>query len=180
MDLGPQPDLRSRRLWLTPFVDEDAAAVFAYAKNPNVARHTTWSPHRSIADAERFIAMVHGYESEFCWAIRLGPLGPPRGAIEVAFSDLSRGSIHYVLAEELWNQGLMTEAAATVLQWAFHAFDSLETVDTTATVENLGSRRVLEKCGFEPTGVVQEKWAKFPEPVELTSYSVSRERWVDR
>jgi RimJ/RimL family protein N-acetyltransferase len=37
---------------------------------------------------------------------------------------------------------------------------------------------VLEKCGFELTGTVVEKWAKFSEPVELATYNLPRERWA--
>jgi ribosomal-protein-alanine N-acetyltransferase len=180
MDLGPQPELRSDRLWLSAFVTGDVQAVFDYAKNPQVARHTTWKPHQSLADAEGFIDMVRGYEDGFCWAIRLAPDGPARGAVEFCLSDSSNGSVHYVLAEELWNRGLMTEAVTTVLQWAFETFDSLERVKTTTTSANTGSRRVLEKCGFEFTGTVVEKWAKSSEPVELATYELSRERWVTR
>ncbi len=180
MRLGPQPNLHSGRLWLTPFVAGDAQAVFDYARNPEVARHTTWSPHRSLADAEDFIDMVQGYESELCWAIRTTPDGPARGAVEFGLSDPANGSVHYVLAEELWNQGLMTEAVTMVLRWAFHTFGSLERVATAATAANIGSHRVLEKCGFDFTGTVLERWPKFPDPVELAAYSLSREQWLAR
>lgn len=178
IDLGLQPDLRSPRLWLTPFTAADAAAVYAYGRNPRVARHTTWSPHESIADAEGFIEMVQGYVSDHCWAIRLAPHGEARGAVEFGLSDPSRGAVHYVLTEELWGRGLMTEAVRTVLDWAFQTFEALECVATSATSANVGSRRVLEKCGFRFTGLATEDWPKFDEPVELAEYELTRRDWT--
>jgi len=177
MDLGPQPDLRTPRLSLTPFLEADAEAVFAYASNPNVSRFTTWETHTSVADAERFIRWVRGREAEFCWAIRLSPGGEARGAIEFGLSDEATGAVHFVLAEELWNRGLMTEAVTAVVEWGFRTFERLERVTTGALSANIGSRRVLEKCGFELDGLVGERWAKFEEPVALASYTLTRGRW---
>lgn len=176
MDLGPQPELTTPRLFLTPFVQADAEAVFAYASNPNVSRFTTWKTHTSIADAERFIRWVQGREAEFCWAIRLSADGAARGAIEFGLSDPTTGAVHFVLAEELWNRGLMTEAVTAVVDWGFRRFERLERLTTGAVSANVGSRRVLEKCGFELDGLVTERWAKFEEPVELASYRLTRER----
>ncbi len=178
IDLGPQPLLRSDRLWLTPFVDADAPSIFLYGQNPQVSRHTTWSPHQSQADAEGFIRMAQGYTDGFCWAIRLASDGPARGAIEFGLSSPSHGSVHYVLAEELWNRGLMTEAVTAILRWMFQTCGSLDRVSTTAITANTGSRRVLEKCGFTFTGTVLETWAKFREPVELAEYALTRKRWL--
>jgi ribosomal-protein-alanine N-acetyltransferase len=180
IDLGPQPTLLSERLWLTSFAMADAQAVFEYARNPRVSEHTTWLTHRSVADAKAFIEMVQSYETEFCWAIRLEEDGRARGAIEFGLGDEETGSVHYVLAEELWNQGIMTEAVCTVVGWAFRSFASLQRVETGATSANFGSRRVLEKCGFRLTEVVNEKWAKFNQPVELAVYSLTRGHWTDR
>lgn len=175
--LGPHPVIRSERLWLTPFLATDAPAVFEYARNPRVAEHTTWSPHQSIASAIGFIEMVHGYNSDHCWAIRMSQEGPARGAIEFGFGDPSTGSVHYVLAEELWNRGLMTEAVNAVMHWAFAEFSALEKVATTATPTNVASHRVLEKCGFAFSGTVVEQWKKFEGPVELASFVLTREQW---
>ena len=52
----------------------------------------------------------------------------------------------------------MTEAVGAIMQWGFGAFDELDRVVTSAISANVGSRRVLEKCGFEFVGLVVEKW----------------------
>jgi RimJ/RimL family protein N-acetyltransferase len=52
----------------------------------------------------------------------------------------------------LWGQGYATEAVRTVID---HAFDDLgyDVVAGGARVSNPASRRALEKCGFQWTGV---------------------------
>lgn len=174
---GAQPKLATARLSLTPFVMQDAEAVFAYASNPNVSRHTTWNTHTSVADGERFVEWVQGRTSDFCWAIRPLPGSVARGAIEFGIEDSTTGAVHYVLAEEMWKQGIMTEAVEAVVGWAFEALDDLARIATGALSANRGSCRVLEKCGFSFDGMVQEKWDKFDDPVELARYALTRERW---
>jgi RimJ/RimL family protein N-acetyltransferase len=51
-----------------------------------------------------------------------------------------------------WGQGFATEAARAVID---HAFGGLghEVLEAGARVSNPASRRVLEKCGFQWTGV---------------------------
>lgn len=71
----------------------------------------------------------------------------------------------------------MTEAAEAVLAWAFESYPSLEEITTTVIEEHTASRRVLEKCGLEFAGQLEEKWEKFAEPVSLARYRVTREAW---
>ena len=72
----------------------------------------------------------------------------------------------------------MTEAVGAIMQWGFGAFDELDRVVTSAISANVGSRRVLEKCGFEFVGLVVEEWEKLVEPVELAAYILRRDRWT--
>ncbi len=51
------------------------------------------------------------------------------------------------LASQQWNKGYATEAAKTVLQYAFEQLKLNEVVSFT-TVENIRSRRVMEKIGL--------------------------------
>jgi len=54
------PQIRTERLWLTPFMLDDAEAVFGYASIPEVSRYTTWTPHTSISDAVDFLQYALG------------------------------------------------------------------------------------------------------------------------
>lgn len=172
------PEIVTERLVLRGFCLSDAADVFAYARNPNVLRHTTGRTPTTVADSERFLeSLLEAPEGEFAWAIRLRDEPTVIGAIEFGLGDGVMGAIHYALGEAFWSQGLMTEACRAVLAWAFETYPALERVTTSAVVENRGSTRVMEKSGMEFQGFRDEKWDKFDEPVKLAIYSITRDRW---
>lgn len=56
--------------------------------------------------------------------------------------------IGYWLGEPYWGRGIVTRAVAAVTE---HAFETLQLVRVEAEVfeGNMGSMRVLEKCGYE-------------------------------
>ena len=59
----------TERLMLRPIEQGDAAAIFAgYAQDPEVVRFVSFRQHRSLADAEAYIAR--------CLATRQAPRGP--------------------------------------------------------------------------------------------------------
>jgi RimJ/RimL family protein N-acetyltransferase len=173
--LPPPPALRTARLRLTAFRADDAPAVFAYASDPEVARHVTWPTHRSPVESEAFVcAAVAGRPDTHVWAVREGSEAAAVGAVEFSLDAPGRGSVHYVLARRCWERGLATEAVRAVLGWAFDALPDLAEVRTTAAEANAASRRVLEKCGFRPVGTEAARWPKAPAPVPLVVYALTR------
>jgi ribosomal-protein-alanine N-acetyltransferase len=170
------PIIETNRLRLSPFTRDDGAAVFDYASNPNVSRFTTWLTHQTIADSEAFIEMVLRRPAhEHTWAIRLRDDRRAVGAIEFGLKNDCDADFHYVLAEPLWNQGLMTEAARAVVAWGLEHYPAVRRVFTMAISENVAPQRVMEKCGLQFERVHLDRWAKFPEPVELQEYALIRE-----
>ncbi|OGV44267.1 MAG: hypothetical protein A2X46_10530 [Lentisphaerae bacterium GWF2_57_35] len=163
---------------LKGFTLADAEDVFAYASNPNVLRQTTACPPQSPSETEEFVrTLIDSPPGSFAWAIRVKSAPRVVGAIEFDLGDGHIGSTHYALAEEYWNKGLMTEACRAILAWAFDEHHNLEAVKTDAMNVNMGSRRVLEKAGFECQGTREDRWAKFHESVQLAVYEITRKKW---
>ena len=102
------------------------------------------------------------------------------GAVEFDVSDVTSGNVHYALAEEHWNQGLMTEAVRAVLVWGFQNHPALKLISTDAMTVNKASIRVMEKCGMTAEEHKQAKWEKFEHPVDLAVYSISRDMWASQ
>jgi RimJ/RimL family protein N-acetyltransferase len=74
------------------------------------------------------------------------------GCCGIAKLDGETPEIGYWLGVPFWGKGYATEAARAVID---HAFGTLgyDTLLAGARVSNPASRRVLEKCGFQWTGV---------------------------
>jgi RimJ/RimL family protein N-acetyltransferase len=94
------------------------------------------------------------------------------GAIEFGPADQAEAQLHFVLAQPFWNQGLMTEAARAVLAWGLEHCPAVRAVVSCAMTENVGSQRVLEKCGLAFQRVQLHHWAKCDDPVEQRHYII--------
>ncbi|MBN1563463.1 MAG: GNAT family N-acetyltransferase [Anaerolineae bacterium] len=68
-----------------------------------------------------------------------------------------RGEIGYDLNRAYWQRGLMTEAIHGILRWGFAALN-LHRIEADVTGGNVGSVRVLEKCGFKQDGCLRQRW----------------------
>jgi len=127
---------------------EDAAAVHAYAFDPEVARFTPWRPHSSERFAKGFIQVIT--QPQFLnWAITKPPADLAIGMVFLhSFSKQhQKAEIAFNLARAHWNQGLATEAVSAVLQFAFQQL-GLNRIEALCMPENLSSRKVLEKLGM--------------------------------
>jgi ribosomal-protein-alanine N-acetyltransferase len=152
--------------------------VFAYARNPNVARTTSWVAHRSTADSQAFVdfAKAQTAAPSWVWALRLRDDGVAIGSISLRIDagDPGRAHLDYALDERHWGRGLVTEAARAVVGWAFTNLGSLERVASGGLTENLASLRVMEKCGMRRVRVFRMRFRKFGEAREVAAYEVTR------
>jgi ribosomal-protein-alanine N-acetyltransferase len=183
----PFPILVTARVELSPFdPSKDACAVFAYASDHEVARFTSWMPHKSLADSAAWIESILRSDSSkpgqrhHCWAIRARSDDPIAvGAVELAQDSVNTARVDFVLARHLWRKGLMTEAVTAVMDWGFHTLHDVDVIRTGALAVNLGSIGVMKKCGFI---LESTKWHVFPKfgnaENEVMNYVISRQDWA--
>jgi RimJ/RimL family protein N-acetyltransferase len=144
------PVLKTGRLTLRAPQRSDIKAIVRLAGDRRVAENTARIPHPyDAADAEQFLASVNCQDGEATFAVTLD--GTAIGACGV---DMRAGGaeIGYWLGAPYWGRGYATEAVRAVID---HAFGPLghEALQAGARVNNPASRRVLEKCGFQWSGV---------------------------
>jgi RimJ/RimL family protein N-acetyltransferase len=144
------PVLRTERLVLRAPCRADVKAIAQLAADRRIAANTTRIPHPyRAADAEQFIAAINQREGEAVFVITFH--AEPIGMCGVERRE-AVAEIGYWLGMPFWGSGYATEAARAVID---HSFGELghETLAAGARVNNPASRRVLEKCGFQWTGV---------------------------
>ncbi len=144
------PVLETARLKLRAPRCEDAEAIAALANDIRVAVNTARLPHPyRVADAEEFIVGANSREGETSFVVtRDGRLIGACG-LDPREEGLELG---YWFGVPFWGRGYATEAARALVDYAFADMDC-ETLLSGARVSNPASRRVLEKCAFQWTGV---------------------------
>ena len=145
------PVLETKRLTLRAPTLKDAKAVAVLANDRRIAENTARIPHPyKLTDAENFIAGANKADGETVFLIVRN--GTIMGACGVAVADPSAPELGYWLGVPHWGQGFATEALHAVIDFAFNEFEH-SALHAGARVTNPASRRVLEKCGFQWTGV---------------------------
>jgi RimJ/RimL family protein N-acetyltransferase len=144
------PALKTERLVLRAPRRADAKAIADLINDQRIAANTARIPHPyGVEDAEQFIAAVNRQDGEVAFVIFFDDA--LIGGCGVAQSD-SGPELGYWVGVPFWGQGFATEAARAVIDYAFSSLGH-ESLESSARVSNPASRRVLEKCGFQWTGV---------------------------
>lgn len=150
------PVLETERLALRAPRLADAKTVATLADDRRIAENTARMPHPyKTADAEGFITGVNKTGGEVAFLITLHD-GIVIGGCGIMTQELKgqeqTPELGYWLGVDYWGQGYATEALHAVIDYAFTDLGH-ESLQAGARVTNPASRRVLEKCGFQWTGV---------------------------
>jgi RimJ/RimL family protein N-acetyltransferase len=148
---GSIPVLETKRLALRAPRLEDAKTMVALANDRRIAENTARIPHPyKLADAETFISGANKGAASAVFLITLRG-DTVIGACGVTALD-DQAELGYWLGVPYWGNGYATEALHAVIDYAFTDLGH-EALNAGARVTNPASRRVLEKCGFQWTGV---------------------------
>jgi RimJ/RimL family protein N-acetyltransferase len=169
------PVLATGRLVLRAPRRSDVKAIASFANDRRIAANTARIPHPyGIEDAEQFIAAVNKREGEACFVIMLecAPIG-------VCSVDLREDGpeVGYWLGVPYWGRGFATEAVRALIDHAFGDLDH-ETLISGARVNNPASRRVLEKCGFQWTGVRLSRIRAINSAAPIDRFRLDRGLWA--
>lgn len=148
-------NLREGDVLLRPFLDDDKFRMAEVANNSNISINLRDAfPHPyALSDAENFIGMCRLHDPVQIFAIEYQGLYVGNIGL-VKQSDIYRKSaeIGYFLDENYWNRGIMTKAVNLICWYGFQNLDIVR-IHTGVFDFNIGSQKVLEKCGFVKEGV---------------------------
>jgi RimJ/RimL family protein N-acetyltransferase len=175
---GRTPVLRTERLVLRAPRPDDAPALVPLINDRRVAENLSRAPHPyARKDAETFISGANLADDEVAFLVTLRD-GTLVGACGVGTLAGASPEIGYWFGVAHWGRGYATEAARAVIAYAFDELGH-ETLEAGARVSNPASRRVLEKCGYEWTGVVLTRVrALGGAAVPCDRFRLDRERWT--
>ena len=172
--------LKTERLILRPWRQEDLDDFYEYAKVDGVGQMAGWLPHESKEKTQTILDSFISGKKTFALELDgkvIGSLGIELYK-EEEFPELDKlqgRSIGYVLSKDYWGQGLMPEAVQAVLKYLFEdvGFDFLV---VSHYVWNGQSRRVIQKNGFRYLKTIQLN-TRYGTTEDTLVYILKKEDW---
>ncbi len=177
--------METNRIILRPWRDSDAETLFKWASDPDVGPRAGWAPHQSVEESLEIIRTVFN-DALHTWAIVLKESDEAIGAMGYGPScecDLPAREgeplIGYWVAKPYWNQGICTEALRLMLDHIRQTTD-IKSLISGHFVDNPASGRVMEKCGFVPTGetcIDANQYQGANRPIRVLRLEIKRMRY---
>ena len=147
--------IKTKRLNIYPASDEQMQYKIAEENIPELK-----AAYQEMLDG----CVAHPYEREWyaAWIVELND-GTGTMIGNLSFKGINEEGIveiGYGTNFGYEGQGYMTEAVSAVVQWAKKQ-PRVHRIEAETENDNMGSRRVLEKAGFVPTGKYGEEGPRF-------------------
>lgn len=147
------PRLRTPRLLLRPWREDDKAAFWRMNADPEVTRHLLPVPDRRDSDARADSIIQHFTDYGFgLWVVEIAGIHPFAGFtglrhVPYQASFTPAVEIAWRFDRTFWNHGYATEAARACLDYGFNVLKQDEIVAVTRP-DNKRSRAVMTRLGM--------------------------------
>jgi RimJ/RimL family protein N-acetyltransferase len=167
--------LETERLTLRSPTLADVKAIACLANDRRIAENTRRLPHPySQEHAVDFVRTLAANGSELVFLIEQNFV--PIGMVGINWRDPDAPELGYWLGCDHWGQGFGTEAARAAIDYFFEERDQ-ELLIAGARVTNPRSRNILEKCGFQWTGVELHRFDALGSSSPVDCFRLSRSVW---
>ena len=113
--------------------------------------------------------------STFAYAITIdGRAVGSIGAFRQSNIHFRTAELGYYLAEKYWGKGVMTDAVRQLCEKIFSQTDIVR-IYAEPFAYNTGSRRVLEKAGFQLEGILKNNAYKNGQVLDMALYALTRQ-----
>jgi RimJ/RimL family protein N-acetyltransferase len=167
--------LETERLALRKPTLADVKAIAYLANDRRIAENTRRLPHPYSSDhAVEFVRALaeRGGETVFLIEHSFTPIG----LVGIDWRDEDAPELGYWLGVEYWGQGFGTEAARAAIDYFFEQFEH-DHLFSGARVANPPSRNILEKCGFQWSGVELHRFEALGSSTPVDCFRLSRSVW---
>jgi len=159
----------------------DKLALIEHLKEREIYERTALIPYPySEADADWWIntrlEARKNLDKEVVFAIR-GSDGELIGAVGAQLDDIGlthRAEFGYWLAKPYWGHGIMTDAVAAFVEYAFREL-MLSKLTADVFAFNTASARVLEKNGFQKEGYLRQHYFKDGHFIDAIAYGLLKD-----
>jgi RimJ/RimL family protein N-acetyltransferase len=167
--------LETERLTLRRPTLADVKAIARLANDRRIAENSRRLPHPYSQDhAVEFVRATATDNSASVFLIENNH--SPIGMTGIDWREPNAPELGYWLGVEHWGQGFGTEAARAVIDFFFEEFDADHLISG-ARVTNPASRNILEKCGFQWSGVELHRFEALGSSTPVDCFRLSRSVW---
>ena len=167
--------LETERLLLRRPTLADVKAITHLANDRRIAVNTRRLPHPYLQDhAVDFVRGIANQQRETVFLIESDYA--PIGMVGIDWHQPERPELGYWLGFDHWGQGFGTEAARGAIDYFFEEFDH-DQLFAGARVANPRSRNILEKCGFQWSGVELHRFEALGSSTPVDCFRLSRGVW---
>ena len=173
--------LETQRLILREWQESDVNDLYDIMKTPSVIMGG-WEPHANV-NVSRNILNEYINNGDR-WAVALKSSKKVIGCVRVC-PDHNRGrfyakSINYVLSEDYWGNGYMTEAIKQIIKYLFDELN-IDLLSAFHIPDNIKSKKVLENCGFEYEITIEQGYKRFDgEFFDSVCYSILKSDYIEK
>lgn len=175
------PILETERFVLRSLRTEDEEAFFELFSDPEVLKFYNMEPLTELEQAREHIAKRlarHAEGTAIRWAITRR--GEDRLLGTVGFHNWDkehlRAEVGYDIVRRLWGQGALSEILPVVVRYGF-AEMGLNRMAGLCDPQNHGSRRVIEKAGFQLEGLLRENYVIHGRPSDALILGLLKREW---
>jgi RimJ/RimL family protein N-acetyltransferase len=167
--------LETERLTLRSPTLADVKAIARLANDRRIAENTRRLPHPYLQEhAVAFVRGIAENRNELVFLVEQNFV--PIGMTGISWSEPESPELGYWFGFEHWGQGFGTEAARAIIDHFFEDY-SHEILFAGARVANPMSRNILEKCGFQWSGVELHRFEALGSSTPVDCFRLSRSVW---
>ena len=175
------PTLTSERVALRWLEDRDAPALFEIFSDREGMRYWSSLPWTDQAEGLKTVERIRRCFAEgslYQWGVADLSTDAIIGTCTLANVDAGnrRAEIGFILRRDCWGQGYMSEAADTLLRFAFQEL-GLHRVEADVDPRNEASIRLLQRLGFQREGYLRERYFVGEEISDTIFYGLLRREW---
>lgn len=172
--------IKTGRLLLRRFTEDDLPDVLAFLAHPSVARATP-EIEATEGGVSKYIAMQNSYEPfelDRCFdlAIEQQIDGRVIGLLTLVRREHQLGEIGYALGIDFRSRGYATEAAEGLMAYAFSVL-GLHRIQAETSSDNLDSYKVMERLGMQREGRLREAIWQDGQWFDKLYYGLLQEEW---
>lgn len=173
MSIRNTPELRTERLILRKFTEDDMEAFFRIYSDEEVNRFLPWYPVKSMEEARAFYDERYRDEYRnprgYRYAVCLECDDVPIGYVNVSMDESH--DFGYGLRREFWHKGIVSEAGRAVIEQLKK--DGVPYITATHDIENPRSGGVMRRLGMHYCYSYEEQWMPKDRLVTFRMYQLN-------